>query len=124
MSFVLIIVVIIFNSLSDKSVIDNLLIIAGYTYGPLLGLFAFGIFTKYNVKDKYVWLVALLSISLTYFLANYFGTFYTYFTEDVTNLAEATILSKKTFYQFGYELLPINGLLTFIGLVIIRRQHD
>lgn len=124
MSIVLIIVVIIFNSLSDKSVIDNLLIIAGYTYGPLLGLFAFGIFTKYNVKDKYVWLVALLSISLTYFLANYFGTFYTYFTEDVTNLAEATILSKKTFYQFGYELLPINGLLTFIGLVIIRRQHD
>ncbi|WP_298519895.1 sodium:solute symporter [uncultured Kordia sp.] len=122
MSVVLIIVVIIFNSLSDKSVIDNLLTIAGYTYGPLLGLFAFGIFTKYKVIDKYVWLVTLLSITLTYVLAN-FGSYYTYFTEDVASLAEATKLSKETFYQFGYELLPINGLLTFIGLVIIRRQH-
>jgi hypothetical protein len=123
MSIVLLVVVIIFDSLSDKSVIDNLLTIAGYTYGPLLGLFAFGIFTKYKVIDKRVWIVTLVSICLTYVLAN-FGTYYAYFTEDVTKLAEATKISKETYYQFGYELLPINGLLTFIGLIIIRRQHD
>ncbi|WP_235983009.1 sodium:solute symporter [Kordia aestuariivivens] len=121
MSIVLIIVVIIFNSLSNKSVIDSILTIAGYTYGPLLGLFAFGIFTKYKVIDKRVWIVTLVSICLTYFLAN-FGSYYTYFTEDVSNLAEAAKLAKESFYQFGYELLPINGLLTFIGLVLIRRQ--
>jgi len=121
MSVVLIVVVIIFNSLSNKSVIDSILTIAGYTYGPLLGLFAFGIFTKYKIVDKRVWMVTVVSICLTYFLAN-FGSYYTYFVEDVANLAEATKLAKENFYQFGYELLPINGLLTFIGLVLIRRQ--
>ncbi|QHI38799.1 Sodium/glucose cotransporter [Kordia antarctica] len=121
MSVVLIIVVIIFNSLSNKSVIDSILTIAGYTYGPLLGLFAFGIFTKYKIVDKRVWIVTVVSICVTYFLAN-FGNYYTYFTADVANLAEATTLAKENFYQFGYELLPINGLLTFIGLVLIRRQ--
>ncbi|MEM6720124.1 MAG: sodium:solute symporter [Bacteroidota bacterium] len=123
MSIVLIIVVIIFNSLSNKSVIDNLLTIAGYTYGPLLGLFAFGIFTKYKIKDQHVWWITGISIAFTYILAN-FGTYYMYFSQEIETLAEATTLSKAQFYQFGYELLPINGLLTFIGLVLIRRQHD
>lgn len=123
MSVVLIIVVIIFNSLTNKSVIDNLLTIAGYTYGPLLGLFAFGIFTKYKVIDKRVWIVAFLSICLTYIIANA-GSYYTYFTANVTDLAEATKLAKENLYQFGYELLPINGLLTFIGLILIRRKHN
>ncbi|MEM6686779.1 MAG: sodium:solute symporter, partial [Bacteroidota bacterium] len=122
MSIVLIIVVIIFNSLSNKSVIDNLLTIASYTYGPLLGLFAFGIFTKYNIVDRHVWWITAISIALTYLLAN-FGTYYTYLTQDVENLAQATELSKG-FYQFGYELLPINGLITFVGLILIRRKHD
>jgi Na+/proline symporter len=120
MSIVLIIVVIIFNSLTNKSVIDNILTIAGYTYGPLLGLFAFGIFTKKKIMDKYVWIITAFSIIFTFALAN-FGTYYTYFTADVANLAEAGKIAKETFYQFGYELLPINGLLTFIGLVLIRR---
>ena len=123
MSVVLIIVVIIFKMLNNDNVINSILVIAGYTYGPLLGLFAFGIFTKYKVIDKRVWIVTLVSICLTYVLAN-FGTYYVYFTEDVANLAEATKLSSKMYYQFGYELLPINGLLTFIGLIIIRRQHN
>lgn len=120
MSIVLIIVVIIFNSLSNKSVIDSLLTIAGYTYGPLLGLFAFGIFTNYHIRDKKVWIVTGISIAATYLLAN-FGAYYTYFTADVANMTEAVKLSKETFYQFGYELLPINGLLTFLGLILIRR---
>ncbi|MFK7748257.1 MAG: sodium:solute symporter [Kordia sp.] len=123
MSVVLIIVVIIFKLLNNDSVINSILVIAGYTYGPLLGLFAFGIFTKYKVIDKYVWIVTLASICVTYVIANS-GSYYLYFTADVANLAEAQELAKNTLYQFGYELLAVNGLITFIGLVLIRRQHD
>ena len=74
---------------------------AGYTYGPLLGLFSFGIFTKYMVKDKYVWIVALVSVSFVLFLAK-------------------TPAESLGGYAVGYELLPLNGLLTFIGLWLIR----
>ena len=59
MSIVLIIVVIIFRYIQDKNVIDSLLTVAQYTYGPLLGLFAFGVFTKYQIDDSKVYLVAV-----------------------------------------------------------------
>lgn len=103
MSIMLIIVVIIFKHVLDTNVIDGLLKVAGYTYGPLLGLFAFGIFTKHQVKDKWVWLVALLSVLLTVGLGK----------------VEPSDLGG---YAFGYELLPLNGLMTFIGLWLIRRK--
>ncbi|MGK0126984.1 MAG: SSS family transporter, partial [Candidatus Azotimanducaceae bacterium] len=64
-SVLLIFVVILFNSL-DGNVVSNLFKFATFTYGPLLGLFAFGILTNYKIKDKYAWIVGLLSISLTY----------------------------------------------------------
>ncbi|MCW5517374.1 sodium:solute symporter [Muriicola sp. Z0-33] len=103
MSILLIVVVIIFKYVLDRNVIDGLLTVASYTYGPLLGLFAFGILTKYALKDKYVWMVALISVSLIVVLANippeYFGG-----------------------YIFGYELLPLNGLFTFFGLWLIRKK--
>ena len=54
MSFVLVVVILIFEKYLTTNVIDGLLTVAGYTYGPLLGLFAFGIFTKRSIKDKYV----------------------------------------------------------------------
>jgi len=103
MSIMLIIVVIIFKHVLDRNVIDSLLTVAGYTYGPLLGLFAFGIFTKFKVKDKYVWIVTLLSVILT---------------AVIGNIPPEALGG----YVVGYELLPINGLLTFIGLILIRRQ--
>ncbi len=103
MSVLLIIVVIAFKHILDTNVIDGLLKVAGYTYGPLLGLFAFGIFTKYQVKDKYVWIVALASVILCYV----FGKI------PPTNLGG---------YVLGYELLPLNGLLTFVGLWLIRKK--
>lgn len=103
MSILLIGVVILFKHVLDRNVIDGLLTVAGYTYGPLLGLFAFGIFTPYVIKDKYVWAVVLSSVVITTFLANlnpeYLGG-----------------------YILGYELLPLNGLFTFFGLVLIRRK--
>jgi len=103
MSAILIIVIIIFENYLERSVIDGLLVLAGYTYGPLLGLFSFGIFTNYKIHDKYVWIVTVLSVLSVYLLANlnpsYLGG-----------------------YKIGYELLPINGLITFLGLILIRRK--
>ena len=103
MSLVLIVVIIIFKNYLTTSVIDGLLILAGYTYGPLLGLFAFGIFTNYKIHDKYVWIVTSLSVFIMVFIGNL----------DPQYLGG---------YKIGYELLPINGLLTFIGLILIRRK--
>ena len=103
MSLLLIVVIIAFKYILNSNVIDSLLTVAGYTYGPLLGLFAFGIFTNYKVKDNYVWIVALSSVILIMLIANI----------PPENLGG---------YIVGYELLPINGLLTFIGLILIRRK--
>ncbi len=105
MSCLLIIVVIIFKYVLDRNVIDGLLTVATYTYGPLLGLFAFGILTDYKIKDRYVWVVALLSVSFIMLLANL----------PVAYLGGYTV---------GYELLPINGLITFIGLFLIRQKQE
>ncbi|MCE2611504.1 sodium:solute symporter [Flavobacteriaceae bacterium D16] len=105
MSGLLIVVVIIFKYILDRNVIDGLLTVATYTYGPLLGLFSFGIFTRYQVKDNYVWAVALVSVLSIIALAN----------------LPADYLGG---YMVGYELLPINGLITFIGLYLIRKPKD
>ncbi len=105
MSVLLIAVVIIFKYVLDRNVIDGLLTVATYTYGPLLGLFAFGIFTKYEIRDKYVWLIALVAVLLIIGLANI-----------PENLLGG--------YSIGYELLPINGLITFIGLYLIRKRRS
>lgn len=103
MSLLLIFVVILFKYILDRNVIDGLLTVAGYTYGPLLGLFAFGIFTDYNIKERWLWPVILIVL----ILISIFGSL------DSNQLGG---------YQLGYELLPINGFLTFLGLVLIRRK--
>ncbi|MGJ8737854.1 sodium:solute symporter [Zobellia laminariae] len=104
MSILLIVTVILFKYILDRNVIDGLLTVATYTYGPLLGLFTFGIFTKHAIKDNYVWIVALLSVlSIIGF----------------TNLPTEYLGG----YKFGYELLPLNGLLTFLGLWLIRNKN-
>ena len=103
MSILLILVVIAFKYILDQNVIDSLLTVAGYTYGPLLGLFAFGIFTKYKIKDRYVWFVVFTSVGLTSLLGSV----------DPEALGG---------YVIGYELLPLNGLFTFMGLVLIRSK--
>ena len=103
MSALLILVVILFKYVLDRNVIDSLLTVATYTYGPLLGLFAFGIFTPYQLKDRWVWLVALIVIGLVSLLASFSGSW-------------------LGGYQIGYELLPLNGLLTFLGLLLIRKK--
>jgi len=96
MSFVLLCVILIFNAINDQSVIKSLFTVAGYTYGPLLGMFSFGLFTKYKLKDKFVPIIAILSPIICY----------------VLNL----------YIPFGFELLILNGLITFIGLDVIRKE--
>ncbi|WP_276391649.1 sodium:solute symporter [Eudoraea chungangensis] len=104
MSVLLIIVVILFKYVLDRNVIDGLLTVATYTYGPLLGLFTFGIFTNYQIKDRFVWIVAISAVLIA--------------------LALAKIPAESIGgYVVGYELLPINGLLTFIGLYLIRKKE-
>lgn len=104
-SLILILVIIVFKyAIKDESVIAKLLLFAGYTYGPLLGLFAFGLFTKWQVKDKWVPVLAILSPILSYFIG-------------VNSL-------KWLGFEFGYFILILNGLLTFLGLILIRtKQH-
>lgn len=88
--------------LNNKSVIDAIYIIASYTYGPLLGMFAFGLFTRRQTNDRWVPLIAILSPLLCY-LANWW-------------------IGKETGYKFGYELLMLNGTLTFAGLICMSKK--
>ena len=70
-SLIIILVVCLFDSLGDESVISNIFRFAGYTYGPLLGLFIFGLFTKFRVRDKFIPMVCLVSPVLTYLASAY-----------------------------------------------------
>jgi Na+/proline symporter len=104
-SLVLIAVMMIFKyAIEDKSVINKLFEFAGYTYGPLLGLYAFGLFTKWEVKDKWVPVIAILSPVLSYILSQLSFTYLK--------------------FEFGFFILILNGLLTFLGLILIRRQKN
>lgn len=98
-------VIFVFNLLNNTSVIDAVYILASYTYGPILGMFAFGIFTKKQVRDKYIPVVAIVSPILCYILQRnseaWFGG-----------------------YQFSYELLIFNALFTFIGLCLLIKKND
>lgn len=102
-AILLLIVIIIFDALNNDAVIHTILMIAGYTYGPLLGLFAFGIFTKRSTSDKWVPLICVASPVFCYFLSMY--------SRDILGG-----------YEFGYELLGLNGLLVFAGLFLFSKK--
>ena len=102
-SVVLLLVILAFEQIKDRALIDQLFIAATYTYGPLLGLFSFGIFIKRKLMEKYVPFICILSPVLCYFLKKY----------------SAEFLGQ---YQFGYEMLILNGLLTFAGLWLISKK--
>ena len=102
-SFILIATILVFKYfIADESVIAKIFTFANYTYGPLLGLYAFGLFTKLKVKDKMVPFICLISPFLT-FSINYLALEYIGF-------------------DFGFSLLILNGLVTFIGLYIFKRK--
>ncbi|HAD97720.1 MAG TPA: sodium:solute symporter [Cryomorphaceae bacterium] len=103
-SLVLLLVILVFKYTVDESVIKELFVAAGYTYGPLLGLYAFGLFSKLNVRDKYVPIVAVIAPILSFILKSN---------------------SKAWFnYEFGFELLIVNGLLTYGGLLLLTTKKE
>ena len=102
-SVLLLIVITIFYYINDDSVISQIFKAATYTYGPLLGLYAFGFFTKRGVRDRWVPLICLASPVLTY-------------------LVNANSEQWLGGYKFGYELLLFNGLITFLGLYAISQN--
>tara|TARA_Y100000588_G_scaffold255049_1_gene269569 strand:+ start:73 stop:1047 length:975 start_codon:yes stop_codon:yes gene_type:complete len=125
MSLTLIFIIIIFKYVLSSNVIDSLLTVASYTYGPLLGLFAFGLYTKFKLKERYIYLIVILAPILTYILS-ISPTIFAYFSENASlgckfkTWACAVTYAKDNLYIFGYELLPINGLITFVGLYLSR----
>lgn len=104
MSVVFVIFILLFRTFNSTNLIDAIYILVSYTYGPLLGLFAFGLFTKYQVTDRWVPYFSILSPILCYAL---------------------NALAQQLWgYHFGYELLMLNGALTFAGLYITRKKES
>lgn len=104
-AFLLLLVILIFRAINDQAVVGKLFTAAGYTYGPLLGLYAFGLFLKRQVKDKWVPLICVASPVTCYYLSEH---------------------SVQLFggYKFGFELLIVNGLITFLGLLFISNKEE
>lgn len=102
-SFLMFLVIVLFRVINDKSVVSAVFTVAGYTYGPLLGLFSFGILTNRRVIDRWVPIICVLAPVVCYIL---------------------NLFSKEWFngYQFGFELLLLNGALVFIGLWFISNK--
>ena len=127
MSIMLMITIIIFKYVLSSNVIDSLLTVASYTYGPLLGLFAFGLYSRRKLKGNYIYVVVILAPILTYVL-NISPILYTYLSDSFLLECKfktwecASAYAKNNLYVFGYELLPINGLITIFGLYICSKK--
>lgn len=93
-----------FYFLNDQSVINSVFIIAGYTYGPLLGLYSFGLFTKLKTNDRWVPAIAVIAPLLTFL---------------ISSNSEKWLWG----YKFGFEALILNGALMFLGLYLLRKKN-
>lgn len=101
---ILLLVIVFFKLINNDAVINNLFTWAGYTYGPLLGLYSFGLFNKKQVKDKWVPFVCILSPLICILLNDYSQTWF-------------------NGYKFGFEMLIVNGAITYLGLLIIAKHN-
>ena len=104
-SVIIFFVIQIFNLINDESVINAIFKAAGYTYGPLLGLFSFGILTNYKIIDRYSPIICFVSPILSY----------------IINIYSESLLFG---YRFGFEILLLNGLITFLGLFLISLKKQ
>ena len=102
MGVVFVLFILMFRAFNSTNLIDAIYILVSYTYGPLLGLFAFGLLTKCRVNDRWVPYLAIAAPVLCYVLD--------------------AIAQHVWHYHFGYELLLLNGLLTFVGLYLTRKR--
>lgn len=104
-AFVFLICVMVFHWIDNRSIIDLILKLAGYTYGPLLGLFAYGVLMKSKLKERFVPFVCVIAPAITWVLA-----------DEMPRWLNG--------YKFGYELLLVNGVITFLGLYLIRSNNS
>ena len=121
-ALVFFIMVLIFKWMNDKLIIDFILKFAGVTYGPLLGLFAFGILTKRKLKENLIWTVCIIAPLLALFLDMLSNP--AWYEAKLHMKLGLDSLSQATFngYKIGNELILINGIITFIGLWLISRK--
>jgi Na+/proline symporter len=103
-ALVLLAVIVLFRVINDDAVINKLFTFAGYTYGPLLGLFSFGLFSKREVKDKWIPIVAIISPIISFI---------------ISYNSERLLYG----YKFGFELLLLNALLCFLGIYILSYKR-
>ena len=103
-SVLLIIVILVFKAINNESIVVAVFKVAGYTYGPILGLFVFGMYSKRKVLDKWVPLVGISAPVISYFVSKY-----------------SEILFNG--YKFGFELLILNGFITIVGLFLISKRY-
>ena len=103
-SVLLIMIILIFEAINKESIVVAVFTAAGYTYGPILGLFVFGMYSKRKVTDKWVPLIAIISPVISFFISKYSHIIF-------------------NGYEFGFELLIINGLITITGLVLFSKKH-
>lgn len=104
-SVAFLIIILIFRQINNRSLIDTVLTVASYTYGPLLGMYTFGLFTKLAIKDKLVPYICVISPILTFILNTYSPIWF-------------------NGYVFGFELLILNGLFTFLMLLFIKQNKN
>ena len=95
--------ILLIKQINNGAIITTILTVAGYTYGPLLGMFAFGIFTKININERGVIAVCVIAPILTYFIDMYLP--------QITGG-----------FQLGFLNLPVNGALTFVGLWVLKKE--
>lgn len=103
-SVLLFVLILIFNAINDSSVINSIFKVAGYTYGPLLGLFSFGMITKLKVRDQWVLPVCLAAPAISY----------------VVDINSAAWFNG---FQFGFFILIFNSALTFLGMLMISKEN-
>ncbi|MCF6332767.1 MAG: sodium:solute symporter [Draconibacterium sp.] len=103
-SVLLVLVILAFKAINNESIVVAVFKVAGYTYGPILGLFVFGLYSKRSVVDKWVPLIGVSSPIICYFISKY--------SEIIFNG-----------YKFGFELLILNGLITILGLLLISKKN-
>ncbi len=95
-SIIILVVILTLNAINDQSIISSIFSVAGYTYGPLLGLYFFGLFTSYNVNDKLVPYIAIIAPVLSYII--------------------------QTYYAVGFEILIVNALIVCLGLFVTKEN--
>ena len=122
-AFVFFIMVLLYKAINDKLIIDFILKFAGVTYGPLLGLFAFGILTKRKLNQKFIWAVCIIAPLIA--LSVDMLSSPEWYEKKLHVLLGLNALSGKIFhgYKIGYELILINGIFTFTGLWFISGKN-